>query len=170
LETVCHKQLHFGSLFTKEIIADFEGGQITSDGGGLLLREVDRRYDFSENLTACLYDSRVPKRITNELSTLLKQRLFAIALGYEDANDAAFLAQDPALKTMAERLPESGTDLAFQPTFSRFENNVTAKELYRLSEVLLELYLETHPGPRKVMVIDLDGTDDPTHGQQQLSF
>jgi Transposase DDE domain group 1 len=170
METVCHKQLLFGSLFSKEIIVDFEGGRITSDGGGLLLRELDQRFHLSERLAGCLHDYRTPERITHDLETLLRQRLFAISLGYEDANDAAFLAGDPALKTMAERLPESGADLASQPTLSRFENNVTAKELYRLSEVLLELYLETHPGPRKVMVIDLDGTDDPTHGQQQLSF
>ena len=67
METVCHKQLHFGSLFSKEIIADFEGGRITSDGGGLLLREVDQRYHLSERLAACLQDSRVPERITHEL-------------------------------------------------------------------------------------------------------
>jgi hypothetical protein len=167
---VCHKQLHFGSVFSKEIIVDFEGGRITSDGGGLLLREIDQRFHLSERLAGCLHDYRTPERITHHLETLLRQRLFAISLGYQDANDAASLAGDPALKTMAERLPESGADLASQPTLSRFENNVTATELYRLSEVLLELYLETHPGPRKVMVIDLDGTDDPTHGQQQLSF
>jgi len=170
LDTVCHKQLHFGSLFFKEIIADFEGGRITSDGGGLLLREVDQLYRLSERLASLLHDSRVPERITHELSTLLKQRLFAIALGYEDANDAAFLAQDPALKTMAERLPESGADLASQPTLSRFENSVRTAELYRFSETLLALYLATHLGPRKVLLIDLDGTDDPTHGRQQLSF
>jgi hypothetical protein len=72
LDTVCHKQLHFGSLFSKEIIGDFEGGRITSDGGGLLLREVDQRYHLSERLAACLQDSRIPERITHELSTLLK--------------------------------------------------------------------------------------------------
>jgi hypothetical protein len=167
---VCHKQLQLGSLFSKEIIVDFEGGRITTEGGGLLLRELDRRFHLSERLAGCLHDSRTPERITHDLETLLRQRLFAISLGYEDANDAASLAGDPALKTMAERLPESGADLASQPTLSRFENNVSATELYRLSEVLLELYLKTHPGPRKVIVIDLDGTDDPTHGQQQLSF
>jgi hypothetical protein len=170
LETVCHNQLHFGSLFAKEIVADFTGGRLTSEGGGLLLREVDQRYRLSEQLADCLHDSRAPERITHELPTLLKQRLFAIALGYEDANDAAFLARDPALKTMAGRLPESGLDLASQPTLSRFENGVRTAELYRFSAAWLELYLQTHPGPRKVVVIDLDGTDDPTHGRQQLSF
>jgi hypothetical protein len=170
LETVCHNQLHFGSLFSKEIVADFTGGRITSDGGGLLLREVDQRYTVSERLAACLHDSRDPERVTHDLSTLLRQRLFAIALGYEDANDAAFLARDPALKTMAGRLPDSDGDLASQPTLSRFENGVGAPELYRFSQALWDLYLATHPNPRKVVVVDLDGTDDPTHGRQQLSF
>lgn len=132
MDTGCHKQLYFGSLFSQEIIADFEGSRITSDGGGLLLCEVDRRYYLSERLAACLHDYRVPERITHELSTLLRQRLFAIALGYEDANDAAFLAQDPALKTMVARLPKSGTDLASQPTLFRFENGVRATKLYRI--------------------------------------
>jgi hypothetical protein len=170
LATVCHNQLHFGSLLSKEIVADFSGGRITSDGGGLLLREVDQRYGWSEQLSGCLHDSRDPDRVRHDLPILLRQRLFAIALGYEDANDAAFLARDPALKTMAGRLPESDLDLASQPTLSRFENGVRPTELYRFSETLLDLYLKTHPGPRKVVVIDLDGTDDPTHGRQQLSF
>jgi hypothetical protein len=69
LDTVCHKQLHIGSLFSKEIITDFEGGRITSDGGGLLLREVDQRYHLSECLAACLHDSHVPERIIHELLT-----------------------------------------------------------------------------------------------------
>ena len=100
----------------------------------------------------------------------MRQRLFAIAQGYEDNNDAATLAKDPAFKLMAGKAPESGTDLASQPTLSRFENRVTAKDLRRLSDWLLEVYLQTHPGPRKLIVLDMDATDDPTHGKQQLSF
>jgi hypothetical protein len=108
--------------------------------------------------------------VKHDLVTLLRQRLFAIALGYEDADHAAFLARDPALKTMAGRLPESGPDPASQPTLSRFENGVGTAELHRFSVAWLGLCLETHPGPRRVVVIDPDGTDDPTHGWQQLSF
>ena len=100
----------------------------------------------------------------------MRQRLFAIAQGYEDNNDAATLAKDPAFKIMAGKAPESDGDLASQPALSRFENRVTAKDLRRLSDRLLDLYLKTHPGPRKVIVLDMDGTDDPTHGRQQLSF
>jgi hypothetical protein len=169
MDTVCHEQLSFGSLFSKEVVADFTGGSLTSDAGGLVLREIDQRYRLTEKATSCLRDDRDPRRVTHDLKTILRQRLFSIALGYEDNNDAATLAQDPALKLMTGKLPEAG-DLASQPTLSRFENRVSAKDLRRLSDWLLDLYLKTHPGPRKVIVLDMDATDDPTHGKQQLSF
>jgi hypothetical protein len=170
LKTLCHNQLHFESLFSKEVIADLEGGQITSDAGGLLLRELDQRYRVAEKAATCLRDSRDAGKIKHDLLTLIRQRLFAIALGYEDNNDAAWLSKDPALKIMAGKAPESAPDLASQPTLSRFENQLSAKDLRRLSDGLLDLYLKTHPGPRKVIVLDMDSTDDPTHGKQQLSF
>ena len=170
METVCHNQLSFESLFSKEVVADFAGGRITSDAGGLLLRELDQRYRLAENAARCLHDPRDGHKVKHDLLTLVRQRLFAIAQGYEDNNDAATLAKDPAFKIMAGKAPESDGDLASQPTLSRFENRVTAKDLRRLSDRLLELYLKTHPGPRKVIVLDMDATDDPTHGQQQLSF
>lgn len=170
METVCHNQLIFESLFNKEVVADFAGGRITSDAGGLLLRELDQRYRIAEHAARCLHDPREDHKIKHDLLTLVRQRLFAIALGYEDNNDAATLAKDPACKIMAGRAPESAADLASQPTLSRFENRVNAKDLRRLSDWLLKLYLKTHPGPRKVIVLDMDATDDPTHGKQQLSF
>jgi hypothetical protein len=170
METVCHKQLSFESIFHKEVIADFDGGRITSDAGGLLLRELDQRYRIAEKAVTCLRDPRDAGKVKHDLLTLVRQRLFAIAQGYEDNNDAATLARDPALKMMAGKAPESAADLASQPTLSRFENQVTTKDLRRLSDWFLDLYLKTHPGPRKVIVLDMDATDDPTHGQQQLSF
>jgi hypothetical protein len=170
METVCHNQLIFESLFSKEVIADFEGGRITSDAGGLLLRELDQRYRIAENAARCLHDPRDSHKVKHDLLTLVRQRLFAIALGYKDNNDATWLARDPAIKIMAGRAPEGGADLASQPTLSRFENRATAKDLCRLSEWLLDLYLKTHPGPRKTIILDMDATDDPTHGKQQLSF
>ena len=170
METVCHNQLRFESLFSKEVIADFAGGRITSDAGGLVLRELDQRYRIAENTARCLHDPREGHKVKHDLLTLVRQRLFAIAQGYEDNNDAATLAKDPAFKIMAGKAPESDGDLASQPTLSRFENRVTAKDLRRLCDRLLELYLKTHPGPRKVIVLDMDATDDPTHGRQQLSF
>jgi len=170
METVCHNQLIFESLFNKEVVADFAGGRITSDAGGLLLRELDQRYRLAEHAAQCLHDPRESHKVKHDLLTLVRQRLFAIALGYEDNNDAATLAKDPAFKIMAGKAPESDGDLASQPTLSRFENRVTAKDLRRLSDQLLDLYLKTHPGPRKVIILDMDATDDPTHGKQQLSF
>ena len=170
METVCHKQLFFESLFGKEVVADFAGGRITSDAGGLVLRELDQRYRLAENVAQCLHDPRDSHKVRHDLLTLVRQRLFAIAQGYEDANDAGTLAQDPAFKIMADRAPDSAPDLASQPTLSRFENRATAQDLRRLSEELVELYLKTHPGPRKIIVLDLDATDDPTHGRQQFSF
>ena len=88
--------------------------------------------------------------------------MFAIVQGYEDNNDAAILAKDPAFKIMAGKALESAGDLASQPTLSRFENRITTKDLRRLSNWLLELYLKTHPGPRKVFVLDMDAIYDPT--------
>jgi hypothetical protein len=170
METVCHKQLSFESLDGKKFVADFQGGRITSDGGGLILREIDLRYEFTEGIACSLRDSRDPSRVIDDLSTLLRQRIFSIALGYEDNNDATTLRSDPALKAMAGRLPESADDLASQPTLSRFENAVRARDLRKFSDWLLRLYLKTHPGPREVIVLDMDSTDDPTHGHQQLSF
>jgi len=170
METVCHNQLTFESLFSKEVVADFAGGRITSDAGGLLLRELDQRYRLTEKVAGCLQDPRESHKVKHDLLTLVRQRLFAIAQGYEDNNDAATLARDPVFKIMAGRTPETSEDLASQPTLSRFENRVTTKDLRRLSDWLMQLYLKAHPGPRKVIVLDMDATDDPTHGQQQLSF
>ena len=170
MNTLCHKQLHFESLFSKKVIADFEGGRITTDACGLLLRELDQRYRLAENVSRCLRDSRQAHKVQHDLLTLVRQRLFAIAQGYEDNNDAFTLAKDPAFKIMAGKAPESAGDLASQPTLSRFENRVNAKDLRRLSDGLLDLYLKTHPGPRKTILLDIDATDDPTHGKQQLSF
>ena len=170
METVCHNQLTFESLFSKEVVADFAGGRITSDAGGLLLRELDQRYRLTEKVAGCLQDPRESHKVKHDLLTLVRQRLFAIAQGYEDNNDAATLVRDPVFKIMAGRTPETSEDLASQPTLSRFENRVTTKDLRRLSDWLLQLYLKAHPGPRKVIVLDMDATDDPTHGQQQLSF
>lgn len=170
MDTVCHKQLSFGSLFGKEVIVDFEGGRISSDGGGVLLREIDDRYGLTEKAARCLCDPRDLRRITHDEITLLRQRIFSIALGYEDANDADSLRGDPVLKSISGRLPESSEDLASQPTLCRFENATDSKDLRRLADALMDLYLKTHPGPRDLIVIDMDSTDDPTHGRQQLSF
>ena len=93
MNTVCHKQLRFESLSSKEVIADLEGGQITSDAGGLLLREFDQRYRLAEKAAACVHDPRDAGKVKHDLLTLVRQRLFAIALDYENKNDAVCLPE-----------------------------------------------------------------------------
>jgi len=170
LKTVCHKQLSFANLHSRSVVAEFSAGLMTSDGGSLLLREIDGATDLSSSMSLALGDSRDQSKVHHGLKELLRQRLFAIAMGYEDGNDHQTLRFDPGLKTAVGTLPETGPALASQPTLSRFENRVGNRELRRLSDALIDAYVAAHPGPRKVIVLDMDATDDPTHGMQQLSF
>ena len=111
------------------------------------------------------------KAISNHTYTdLIKQRVFQIACGYEDANDSNDLRSDPALKAACDRLPLTGADLASQPTMSRFENSISRTDLYRIGLALLETFIESYDKPPKKIILDIDDTDDATHGSQQLSL
>ncbi len=167
---MCHKQLDFGSVFNLEIKADFEGGDITSDAGGLLLKEIDDRYKIIKQAVDCLSDERDAAKTKHSMADLLRQRIYQIALGYEDQNDADRMKKDPTLKTIVGRRPQSDDDLGSQPTLSRFENDRDFQELYSLSDCLISLFIQQNPEPPISLVLDMDSTDDPTHGQQQLTF
>jgi Transposase DDE domain group 1 len=143
---------------------------MTSDGGSLLLREIDQATNLTSLMSRSLLDRRDMPKVHHGQEELLRQRLFGIAMGYEDANDHKLLRFDPGLKTAVGRLPETGPALASQPTLSRFENGVGNRELRRLADALMDAYVAAHPAPRKLIVVDIDSTDDPTHGMQQLSF
>ena len=160
--------------FSKPVVLRFDQRQGSSDGGAILLKAADRQYGLIACLADCLQDERQPGKIDHSLEELLAQRVFAIACGYPDANDAARLAADPIHKMLLDRDPIEGTDLASQPTLSRFENAVERKELYRLSEALAASVIQRHAqrlrGRVRRVTLDLDPTDDPTHGAQQLSF
>lgn len=164
----------FPELFPKHVVARFDRPRSSSDGGGILLRAADRRLGLIECLRAALDDRRQAGKITHELEELLAQRIFGIALGYPDANDAARLADDPVHKLLVGRDPITGTALASQPTLSRFENGVGRRALYRMGQALAETVIERHRRRRRgrahTVTVDLDVTDDPTHGTQQLSF
>ena len=166
--------LLFPKIFSKPVVARFDHRQGSSDGGALLLKAAERQYGLIACLASCLQDERQPGKIDHSLEELLAQRVFSIACGYPDANDAARLAADPIHKLLLDRDPIEGTDLASQPTLSRFENAVEPKELYRLSEALAASVLRRHAqrlrGRVRRVTLDLDPTDDPTHGAQQLSF
>jgi hypothetical protein len=166
--------LLFPNIFPKAIVAQFDQRQGSSDGGALLLKAADRRCGLIAALTNSLRDRRQAGKIDHSLRELLAQRVFAIACGYPDANDAARLGADPIHKMLLERDPVEGHDLASQPTLSRFENGVAPKELYRLGEALAACVIQRHAqrlrGRVRRVTLDLDPTDDPTHGTQQLSF
>ncbi len=164
----------FPELFDKPLVARFDQHHGSSDGGAVLLKAADARLRLSERLAACLPDDRQPGKICHEMLDLLRQRVFAIACGYPDANDAARLAEDPLHKMLLERDPIDGDPLASQPTLSRFENAVGPRTLYRLGETLAELVIARHRrrlhARARRITLELDPTDDPTHGAQQLSF
>jgi len=121
MKTVRHKQLHFESLFNKEIIVYFDSDHITSDGGSLLLRTLNKNYQTREAIPSCLTDNHCPDRKTHELLTIVRSRETSIAMGYEDTNNAAKLRNDPTIKITAEKLPLSDPVLASQPTLSRLK-------------------------------------------------
>jgi len=170
LKTACHNQLSFANLDSRAVLAELTAGPMTSDGGSLLLREIDQAMGLATSMSQALCDPREPAKVRHAQEELLRQRLFAIAMGYEDCNDHDTLRFDPGLKTAIGRLPVTGEALASQPTLSRLENRVSNAELRRLSDALIQAYLAAHPGPRQLIVLDIDATDDATHGQQQLSF
>ena len=165
----------FSDLFDKRLVAKFDQPHGSSDGGAVLLKAADRRLGLSQRLAACLDDERQASKVSHGIQEIFRQRLFAIACGYPDGNDAARLAKDPIHKLLCDREAIAGAALASQPTLSRFENAPGRRELYRMGTALAETVIERHRrrlGAKKVkhITIDLDPTDDPTHGAQQLTF
>ena len=164
----------FPDIFPKPAVLQFDQRQGSSDGGALLLKAADRRYGLIGCLAGCLREERQVGKVDHSLRELLAQRVFSIACGYPDANDSARLAGDPIHKMLLDRDPVVGRDLASQPTLSRFENAVGPQQLYRLGEALAASVIQRHAerlrGRVRRVTIDLDPTDDPTHGAQQLSF
>jgi len=152
---------------TKAVALDFDGGRLSSDAGLVLLKDPDEQLGLTHNLAAVLSDPRDPRRVHFTHHDLLKQRVFQIAAGYEDANDANTLRHDPIFKLLLDRLPETGAPLASQPTISRFENRVSRTELYRMALVLVEQFLASYVSPPKLIVLDFDDTEDRVHGGQE---
>jgi len=166
--------LLFPDIFHKPLALQFDQRNGSSDGGAILLKAADRRYGLIQALVGCLRDERQASKVDHSLRELLSQRVFSIACGYPDANDSARLSADPIHKMLLDRDPITGRELASQPTLSRFENAIRPRELYRLGETLADSVIERHAqrlgGRARLVTIDLDPTDDPTHGAQQLSF
>jgi len=164
----------FPDLFNKPLVATFDQPHASSDGGAILLKAAEARYGLIDGFARCLVEDRQPGKVRHALKDLLAQRIFGLACGHPDANDADRLADDPIHKLLLGRDPIGGDPLASQPTISRFENQVGVQELYAMGCELAATVVERHRqrlhGRARQITIDLDPTDDPTHGAQQLTF
>jgi hypothetical protein len=146
--------------------ASFSGGHVTSDGGALLLRQAERKSGLLAAATKALADPRRKKSCRHSLSSMLRQRIYGLALGYEDLNDHDTLRTDMALQTAVDR----DTDLASAPTLCRWENRTDRQTAWALHEVLVEQFIASHKRPPKELVLDFDATDDRVHGDQEGRF
>jgi hypothetical protein len=164
----------FSDLFDRPLVATFDQQHASSDGGAVLLKAAERRYRLIDGFARCLVDDRQSGKVRHRLEDLLAQRIFGLACGHADANDADRLADDPIHKLLLGRDPVAGDPLASQPTISRFENRAGVQALYAMGCELAASVIERHQrrlhGRARRITIDLDPTDDPTHGAQQLTF
>lgn len=164
-------QLRFPPAAGFTVRADFTGGEVSSDLGALVLSAVDARIGLINRLVGAIADSRDARYITHSLRDLLTQRVFQIASGYEDGNDANALRQDPLFKLAAGRAPlDTNAALACGATHSRLERALRRSDIYRLARALVEQFIAGYAEAPSHITLDLDHTDDPTHGQQTLSF
>jgi hypothetical protein len=152
--------------------ATFDGGRLTSDGGLLWLAKMDAELGLCETMAANVPEWRRGASVRHSLLALVRQRVYQVACGYEDQNDANSLRAEPLLKLACGSLPETGEDLASQPTISRMENAPGARACYRIAAALGEIYIEQRAkgGVPERILLDFDSTDDPTHGEQEGSY
>ncbi len=183
--------LHFQEAHRREVVARFDGGTLTSDGGALLLREVERATGILQQFTACFTDHRDVSRVEHPVSSLVAQRVYGLALGYEDLNDHDMLRADPLLAVLAGSPDPTGTTrrsardvgkpLAGKSTLNRLEltaPTVDATERYKkitidpeaVDRLFVELFVQAHATPPREIILDVDATDDPVHGAQEGRF
>jgi len=170
-------QFPFEAHFSRHVVAQFDGGQLSTEGGAPLLRQVDRRIGLLRRVTRCFSDARDPERIEHPLGEMLAQRIHGLALGYEDLNDHEELRHDPLLALAAGRR-DLTEPLAGKSTLNRMElaraNSALTERYHRitysaqaLDALLVDIFLEAHPEPPREIVLDLDVTDTPLHGEQE---
>jgi DDE family transposase len=182
MTTECNqKELGFHPLKRRQIRAEFDGGAITTDGGGLLLREVEKRTGILRQLAACFTDYRHPELIEHTVEELVAQRVYGLALGYEDLNDHEELRKDALLAVLVEKTDPTQEVLAGKSTLNRLEltpATASARERYKkivldhaaVDRLLVEVFLQAHAEAPKEIILDLDATDDPLHGNQEGRF
>ena len=169
--TKCSRDaIEFGGVRGRRLVADFEGGRLTSDAGAMLLRAVDQRTGLIDAICDCIPDPRDPRYTFHDQRALLAQRVMAIALGYEDLNDHETLREDVALQVAADVDPDRDYPLASPSTLCRLENRVTRKAMFQMAGVLVDQFLAAYQEPPREIVLDFDATDDPLHGDQEGRF
>jgi len=187
--TECNQDsFEFEELFSRQVVARFDGGTISSDAGGLLLRETDRRIRLLKRLRDCFRDGRNPARVEHGLEQMLAQRIYALALGYEDLNDHEQLREDPLLAVLAGKSDPTGQDrkrqrdkgkpLAGKSTLNRLEHGIATPDRYKkvnyeaeaIDRLLVDLWLEAHTQAPEEVILDLDTTDVALHGHQENRF
>jgi hypothetical protein len=160
----------FPAVERKKVTAAFDGGRITSDGGVILLAEVEKSIGIANRLASVITDPRNPLMVTHSVADILRARMLAIACGYEDADDLDQLRTDPGFKLACGRLPDSGAELCSQPTVSRWENAPPLREVVRMTYAMVDIYCASYPAPPRAVTLDIDDTVDVVHGHQQLAL
>ena len=165
------EQLRFPPVAGLSVRGDFDGGALSSDFGPMILRGVDRQIGLTERLSAAIDDWRHPSYVTHTIRELIAQQVYQVACAYEDGNDANALRHNALFKLGLERKPlDAAMDLASAPTFSRLENGVGAPDLYRIARAFVEAFIASYPQPPQVIALDMDHSEDATHGQQEFAF
>ena len=162
-----HCKVPLASIFGKRLDLAFDGGILTSDSGVLLLREVEAKTGILSRLSRAIKDCRHQSYVDHSTAELIKQRVFQIACGYEDANDCNALRSDPGFKAACGRLPLQGKDLGSQP---RFENQMSRSDLYRVARAFVDCFIASYKKPPSSIILDIDDTQDTVYGTQQLSL
>ena len=165
-------QLTLPFIKDTKVELNFDGDLLSSDGGALLLRQVEDQIGIVKQLAGLLRDDRDQRYVTHSMHDQLLQRVLLIASGYEDANDSDRdrLRQDAAFKIALGRRPDDDQDLASQPTISRFENTPSRTELYRLAKAFVDHFVASYDSPPEWIILDFDDTEDKTYGNQQLTL
>ncbi len=168
----------FTAHFSRQVVARFDGGNITTDGGGLLLRETDRRLNLLPRLAECFLDGRSPLLVKHTVEQLVSQRVYGLALGYEDLNDHEQLRQDPLLRMLAGKSDVEDSPLAGKSTLNRLELSDGTPDRYKkitfwkdgIDELLVKVFMESYASAAAEIILDVDATDLPLHGEQEGRF
>jgi hypothetical protein len=158
--------IYFPANKSKKVEVNFNGGDVTSDGGALLLREIDRKLGLTKKIADLIPDSRDQRYVEHSIEKNLAQRVYGIALGYEDVNDHITLRKDPGFQTAIN----SDDTLASSSTLSRFENSVTRKTIVEINKKFVETFIASFKKAPKELILDFDPTDDPIHGHQENRY